>query len=369
MKGMPGSTADTKTCPRCAATIESDARFCRSCGSEFELRQGYCSTCHEVMTATDNERCPACGGPLTDVTVHRQSGRRDPAAASATKPSSRRTGNKAGRTEVVGPTVARRRVFAALGLPIAGLVAWSAYAPWLRGLTGTTVSGWAVYRTASEQGANGWLINEFFKTGFSPFFTGIAALASAAALGAVALALLLWPRSDRPAEGKVPSWLMALTVIVCLGAMLVPLVDLMSYAVGRSPIPVVWIDWGLGAWVVAVGVCGFFLAMSVVPMRPRTRPIGAPLPTLLRVTLQIVITIILLVGFLAAAALPCGSKPTDAAVSACFADTSAWKVYLAIGITGALLGLVLTWAGPPFLRRRRAGRNNPVVDHRRASQI
>jgi len=98
--------------------------------------------------------------------------------------------------------------------------------------------------------------------------------------------------------------------------------------------------------------------MGIVPMK-RARRVGAPMPRSARIALQILVTILLLVGFLLAAALPCGLEETDAATSACFDDTIAWKVYLGVGIVGAVVGLVLTWAGPPIWRKRRGRREIP----------
>ena len=100
------------------------------------------------------------------------------------------------------------------------------------------------------------------------------------------------------------------------------------------------------------------VVVGVAPMK-RARPVGAPMPRGARIALQILVTVFLLIGFLLAASLPCGLEETDAARSACFDETIAWKVYLGMGIGGALVGLVLTWAGPPVWRKRRARRKTP----------
>ncbi|MFH1329801.1 MAG: hypothetical protein ABIJ48_03990 [Actinomycetota bacterium] len=252
-----------------------------------------------------------------------------------------------------GPSLGRRRGLAGLALVLAGLVAWSAYLPWIEErLSGRALSGWDVYQAAGEQGLNRWLLSEFFREGVSPFFTGLAVVVAGTVLGAVALTLLLWPRSRPPDTGRVSPGALAVAGVIGLAAMALPLVNIASL-VGTGPeIPVFGIGWGSTVGFIAAAAWLLVTVTSAVPIKRRR----AAMPRGARITLQILVTILLVLGFLLAAVLPCGTKETDAAVSACFAETSAWKVWLGVGIGGALLGLVLTWAGPPLLRHRRARR-------------
>ena len=364
MQGTSQSGFETRQCPNCAEEIKAEALVCRFCGAWFSLsKRGYCSVCHDVVAAVDDERCPNCSGSLSDVQV--QSEIREPPAETPTTSLEARAPSievappsvVPGGGEPVGPSLARRRTVAAVALLFAGMVVWTAYLPWLEErLTGSTVSGWDLYRTAGDTGMNRWLIGEFFREGVSPFFTGLPVVISGVALGVVALALLLWPRAEPPASGEVPVWLKAVAGVVGFAAIALPMVNMLSLALTGPDLPVIGLAYGMGIWSIAA-LSGWGLVVIGVAPTKRARPAGAPMPRSARIALQILITILLLIGFLLAAALPCGLKETDAATSACFDDTIAWKVYLGIGIGGALVGLLLTWAGPPILRRHKAGRH------------
>jgi hypothetical protein len=170
----------------------------------------------------------------------------------------------------------------------------------------------------------------------------------------MAVVVLLWPRSELPASGKIPIWLIALLLIAALCGLGIPTTNALSLTLTGPELPFIALGYGMWIWWIAAMAGLLAAALGTLRIKRRIRPPGTPMPRGLRVTLQVLVTIVLVIGFLLAAALPCGLEETDAGRRACFEDTTAWKVYLGIGIGGALVGLLATWIGPPLLRRRRA---------------
>ncbi len=354
------SDSDTKKCPRCGNRIRIQARVCRHCRAEFELsRLGYCQACHLVITATEEDTCSTCGGPLTD--MHVDSSLRQPAPEpsppdSTTVAPPPPPAPPKGRT-LAPITVRMRRGFAAAALAFTALALWTAFLPWLDPIYGETTSGWDLFNTAGQRGVNQLLASDLYWWGSGPAFTGLAAVISALALGVVALAVLLWPAGEAPATGKIPVWLRVLVAATTVAAIPLPIVNLTTFTFSRQEFRFIRLGYGMALWIMAAYLASASLAISAAPhlRRRPALPAGAPMRRGARIALQTTITILLLIGFFVAVGLPCGLEETEAARDACFGTTAA-KVYAGIGVGGAALGLLLTWAGPPILRRRNTRR-------------
>ncbi|MFH1330084.1 MAG: hypothetical protein ABIJ48_05480 [Actinomycetota bacterium] len=77
--------------------------------------------------------------------------------------------------------------FAALAGGAAMIV--SVFLPWLGG-GGGDATGWETYTTLSDAGRNGFYEQNFFASGFSPFFSGLVALIGGGLLALIGLAML-----------------------------------------------------------------------------------------------------------------------------------------------------------------------------------
>jgi hypothetical protein len=360
MDDLPANSA-TKRCPRCGNQIRDLARVCRFCRAEFDVhRRGYCPACNRVVTATETDTCPDCGSALTDLRVDsqlREAAAEPPhdLAAAAPPPPPPTT---AGKRTMQPVTAQMRRGFAAAALPFAALMAWAAFLPWLDPVIGDGVSGWDLFRAAGDRGLNRLLAGDLYWPDSGPAFTGLAVVISAAALGVLALAVLVWPKGEPPATGKIPIWLKILVAVTALGAIAQPLVNMFSFILSKPEYLYVSLGHGIGVWTIGACFGAAALALTTAPAI-RKRPARAPgerMPRGARIALQITVTILLLIACFAAIGLPCAFEGTEAARRACIRTTEA-KVYAGIGIGGAALGLLLTWAGPPILGRRKAHRD------------
>jgi hypothetical protein len=171
------------------------------------------------------------------------------------------------------PKLRRPYVGGVIALGLAALSGCCAFLPWFETLLGgEELTGWQIYEKAVESGENPILITDFFTSGMSPLFTGLAVVIDAVILGLGALVVVFGPKTVQPSRFTIPAGL-AWLVFVTSALAAVPALATMLSAVFIQPRPYLLVMGpglafaavlAIAAWVALV------IGMSGMPARQRT---------------------------------------------------------------------------------------------------
>ncbi len=148
----------------------------------------------------------------------------------------------------------------------------SCWLPWLDLISGDDPSGWDVYDMARQAGQNSFLIGEFFRSGFSPFFTGLGVAIGGGLIVTAGLVMVFSPTvPPRPGKLIIPDGLAAIAIITAFFGAVPPFTDYFSLTMTNPTPAMLSAAAGLGVMMIlgAVGVLAVVAGIGVARTKRR----------------------------------------------------------------------------------------------------